>query len=717
VKVALSIVFIAGISNVAVAQQDNSQSTMLKADSIRLLEEVTIVGAMDSKTLQQRPINISSIDTKQFYNTNIGGLDLLRQVSGIKIKQDGGFGARSDFFINGSTGKQVKFFIDGIPQDNLGETQLVNIYPIEQTERIEVYKGILPVDLGADALGAAINIVTRKEQENYYDASYAVGSFNTHKLNLSGKRFLSKHLFLNVWANANYTQNNYEINGEIPNSVGTVEIKSVPRFHDGFKNYNLKLEVGLTNKPFADLLLISLVNTQLYDELQNNLVMTQPYGEAFYQEKMWSGNLKYSKNNLVKKLDVLAALSYSKIEGFYSDTSKNVYTWDGRIVGRKFSGGEISSSGNSLHIYTNVVNAKLTATYHLSEKFKVVLSNTLQHYYRTGKDTVAQNFYNGLDYFGAPSSLTKNIIGLGIEGHLLDKRIRFSSALKNYSTNLSGSQLEWTTQTNTSQSLSAIAYNAAIGFRINSSFLLKTSYEHAARLPEAEEAFGDFMLIKSNPRINIEQSENVNLSFLFDTEKWEAEVTGFYRDVSNIIYLRSSQFSSMYQNLLSASVLGVESNIKYQPFRSLYINANATFQDMRNQSTIDNSGINNDRYKNARLPNIPYLFVNGGLMYKRDNIFGKGNALQIWWNSSYTHEYFLYWEIDGAKELKNRIPTQLLHYAGVSYSISDRGVSFAVELSNVTNTITYDNFKVQLPGRAISFKIRVYQVNQNKNRK
>jgi outer membrane cobalamin receptor len=331
-KAVSSILFAVCIAPLAAAQQDSIKVSTLKADSIRLLEEVTVVGASDSKTLQQRPINISSIDTKQFHNTNIGGIDLLRQVSGIKVKQDGGFGARSDFFVNGSTGKQVKFFIDGIPQDNLGETQLVNIYPIEQTERIEVYKGILPVDLGADALGAAINIVTRKEQENYYDASYAVGSFNTHKLNLSGKRFLSKHLSLNLQANANYAQNNYTINGEIPNSVGAVEVKKVSRFHDVYKNYNLKLEIGLTNKPFADQLLFSLVNTQLYDELQNNLVMTQPYGEAFYKEKMWNGNLKYIKSNVIKKLDVLAVFSYSRIEGFYSDTSKNVYTWDGRVV-------------------------------------------------------------------------------------------------------------------------------------------------------------------------------------------------------------------------------------------------------------------------------------------------------------------------------------------------------------------------------------------------
>ena len=45
-------------------------------------------------------------------------------------------------------------------------------------ERVEVYKGVLPVNLGADALGGAVNIVSRRDA-NYLDATYSFGSFNT----------------------------------------------------------------------------------------------------------------------------------------------------------------------------------------------------------------------------------------------------------------------------------------------------------------------------------------------------------------------------------------------------------------------------------------------------------------------------------------------------------------------------------------------------------
>lgn len=690
-----------------------SQTDTLKTkpkETTHILEAVQIT-ASKSKVIKQQPVNVSIIEAKPFYNTNVTGLDLMRQVSGIKIKQDGGFGAKTEIFINGSTGKQIKYFIDGLPQDNMGETQLLNIYPVEQMERIEVYKGVLPVDLGADALGAAINIITRKEKEDYYDASYSIGSFNTHRLNFSAKKQLSNHFFAAIQANANYAQNDYRIDADVPNEFGNNEKKNVKRFHDLYKNYNLKVQTGVTDIRFADQLNLSIIQTGTYDEIQNNLTQTQPYGQAFYKENLLSGILKYQKNNIFKNIHLSGLLSYNKLNGLFTDTSQNVYNWEGVVVDKKMGGGEISSSGNLLNIYTNVFNGKITSTYAVAPNFKFVFSNTLQDYKRTGKDTVAQKFYGGIDYFGTPSAMLKNIAGLGFEGNLFKSRLKFSTAFKDYYANLSGYTIEWTTQTIIKQSLHATAYNLALAYNLNDNAQIKTSYEHAARLPEVEEAFGDLMLIKANPNINIETSENINVNFLYNSNKIETEVSGFYRDVDNIIYLRTSQFSGQYQNLLSARVLGAEGSIKYIPVDDIHLNANITYQDLRNQSVIENSGINNERYKNARLPNIPYLFANAGILYKNESLFNKKNPLHVWLNATYTHEYFLYWEVDGAKELKNRIPTQFLQNTGVSYAIADKGLSFSFEVTNLTNSKTYDNFRVQLPGRAFSFKIRIYKSN------
>ena len=66
-----------------------------------------------------------------------------------------------------------------------GQEQLfdLNNIPVNFAERIEVYKGVVPVGFGTDALGGVINIVTNKQKRNWFlDASYSYGSFNAHKI-------------------------------------------------------------------------------------------------------------------------------------------------------------------------------------------------------------------------------------------------------------------------------------------------------------------------------------------------------------------------------------------------------------------------------------------------------------------------------------------------------------------------------------------------------
>ncbi|PZR28384.1 MAG: cobalamin receptor protein [Citrobacter freundii] len=704
-------IFIGILPVFAIAQADTS-AIKPTADSAKSMAGVTVSAAVSSKQLKQQPVNVSVVDSRPFYNTNFTGLDLLRQTSGIKVRQAAGYGSGAEFFINGSTGKQVKYFVDGLPQDNLGETQGLSIIPLEQTERIEVYKGILPVDLGGDALGAAINIVTRREREDYINASYAASSFNTHKLNFGGKKFFGEHFFAGIQAAAAYSDNNYKIDADVYDNFGNPHPVTVPRFHDAFRNFSVRGEAGWINTSWADAAGISLVSSGLHRELQSNIVMTQPYGKAVYQEQLWSAIARYSKRNLFKHTDVSAYVSYNKVSGLFRDTSQNVYDWYGAVTDRKLTGGEIVSSGNELYIHTDVINAKLSAAYRATDDLKIVLSNTFQYYNRTGRDTVAKRYYGGVDFYDTPSSLIKNISGLGIEGRM-SGQLKFTAAIKYLLARSEGYTLNFNTQTISRQSVQAISYNAGFAYRLNESVLLKTSYEHAARLPEADEMFGDLMIVRPNPDIQPEISDNINLNIVFNSSVFNLEAGGFYRYVQDIIYLRPALTSAMYQNLLKARVKGIEAVMVYSPFSFLSMNGNVTFQDLRNQSFIDGGGINNERYKNARLPNIPYLFANGGVRYTM-KVSGDGISLQGWYNIAYTHEYFLYWEVDGAREMKNRIPEQLLHYAGITAASPQKGLSLSFEINNLTDRKAYDSFKAQLPGRAFSIKLRYYITEQLK---
>lgn len=678
-----------------------------KLDSIQNLNEVTVSGST-VEFLRESPGNLSIVDVKPFYNSNITTVQLLKQSAGIKVKQDGGYGSRVDFFINGSTGKQIKFFLDGIPLDNLGETQGVNNLPVELIERIEVYKGVLPVDLGSDALGGAINIITRKDRKEYLDASYAISSFDTHRLNVLGKKYLANNFYTSLQASGGYSKNNYKVRVGIPNENYNLEIKDVKRFHDRYQNYLIKAEAGLLNQRWADQLILSVSQSALDRQLQNNLLMTQPYGKAFYRENLYNAQLKYQKNQLAKKLSLSSQTSFNRVNGLNVDTSGNVYVWDGRVFDRRLKPDEAEyGPAKYLHIYTNIFNEKLVLAWRLNDATKISMANTFQFYRRTGKDTLARNANAGIDFYSRPSTMFKNVGGLSIESVFLDDKLKASASIKHFYAAMSSYELVNQSHVKSAQNINDISYNLAVTYPLSSVILLKASYERAVRLPDVEEAFGNLMLIRANPSLKPEKSNNINLNVLLSSDKADIELSAFFKDVSDMILLQTdTRGSGTSRNLNMATVTGVEASITYRFTSSMIFNINGTYQDLRNKGSID-PNYNNGLYYNARVPNIPYLMANAGISWGLQNFIWKDTKAQVWLNGNYTNQYFLYWAVDGDRDLKNRIPNQFLQNAGISVTPRSR-LTFTLESYNLSNQKTYDNFNVQLPGRSFSFKTRIY---------
>ncbi|WP_207424852.1 TonB-dependent receptor [Desertivirga brevis] len=703
-KAIFGLFFLVPLCAGAQVKRDNLKS---KSDSSKNLKEVLVNGSA-AKILKETPGNIAVIPLKQYYASNITPLQILGQSSGIKIKQDGGYGSRTQFFVNGSTGKQLRFFLDGIPIDQIGETLGLGIVPVEQIERLEIYKGVLPVELGADALGGAINIVTRKERSDFLDASYALGSFQTHRLNLSAKKFWNNNFYSSLLSSAGYAKNNYKIDAGIPNATYNLDTATVRRFHDQFQNFIVRAELGFVNTKWADQFSLSFLNTGFEEQLQNNLLMTQPYGKVAYQERLHSSTLKYQKSNLLKSLDLLSFISYSRVNGLLIDTSRNVYIWNGHVFDRRLKPdeGELGKA-KYLHTHADVVNHKVQLGWRILNGSKLSFVNTFNSFRRTGRDTLSQFYNNGIDFYGKPSTNLKNITGLGIESSGFGSRIKFSSSIKHFYSSMSSYQLVDTEHIREQQSIHNWGYNAAFTYNAGGNIILKASFEHALRLPEVEEAFGDFMLIKANPALKPEKSNNANLNVLYSGKKIKAEVSGFFRDIQDQIFLQvDSRGSGMSRNLSASQIKGIEAWIDYQILPLVQLSFNASYQDIRNKGIIDGEP-NTDRYYNARVPNIPFLLANGSLRLRKENLLFKGTTSNFWLNTGYTHEYFLYWEVDGAKSLKNRIPTQFIQNAGISISTRS-GLSLSLESFNLSNIKTYDNFNVQLPGRSLSIKTRFY---------
>lgn len=213
------------------------------------LVEVEVTGKSKTQEVKEEAFNANAIETKQYANTTSDVNQLLNRSTGIKVREEGGLGSNFKFSINGLSGKQVKFFMDGIPMETFGSSLSLNNIPANLVQRIDVYKGVVPVNLGSDALGGAVNIVTNQKVKRFLDAGYSYGSFNTQRASLVGRFTDDKTGFtVNASAFYNSSDNNY-----IMKQVDVIEgnrfvKKDLPRFHDKYKSYMGQAEAGILNK-------------------------------------------------------------------------------------------------------------------------------------------------------------------------------------------------------------------------------------------------------------------------------------------------------------------------------------------------------------------------------------------------------------------------------------------------------------------------------------
>lgn len=671
------------------------------------LAEVTVMGESKTQKLRESTASVSVLQTEEFRirSTNTG--DIVKQIPGVNVRQTGGFGSNAEVYVNGMTGKSIPFFLDGIPLSYFGSGLGLNVLPVNLMEQIEVYKGVVPVDLGADALGGGINIVTRKSYSNYLDFSYSAGSFNSHKVNLNGQLINpdSQWMF-GINSFFNHSDNDYKVDIEIPDEFGNPEPATARRFHDTFSNYLLNLYTGVFNKDYADRFVFSVRFSGLDDDIQHNAIMAQPYGEVTYEESTLGASLEYEKRDILNKTDVKWYTAYNHTIGHFVDTTLNVYTWDGRVFDQRTDGGEISTSRNLLELTSQNVLNRVNLNYHPWENGTFTLNLFTAWFRRVGEDPIAAEFY-GEDFFANPTRLIKNATGLAYE-HRFSQDFTSYTAAKHFWLNADGYAIQNLEFVPNQQEVSNFGWLQSFRYRLTDALLLKSSYEYATRLPDEIELFGDFTLVRPNPFLEPEQSHNFNFGVQLSTQKFDWDTHLFYRNTDNVIWLRTSQFFAQYQNLLQSRTLGADMELRYRPFTFLDVRANATYQDLRNRSPKNVTGAVDDRYFNARLPNIPYFFGNADVRYNEEKFLNSKNNISAWWSANYVNEFFLFWDVDGNKDFKNTIPSQFVQNIGASFAHPDNRWSVTAEITNILDEKVFDNFSVQRPGRAFYITLRTF---------
>ncbi|WP_129715815.1 TonB-dependent receptor [Pedobacter sp. SYP-B3415] len=672
------------------------------------MQTVSILGRSASQEVNRQAFNVTAIDASKLYNTTLDISGALDRVAGIRVRESGGVGSNFNLSLNGFSGNHVRYFIDGIPMDNFGSSFQINNIPINIADRVEVYKGVVPMWLGSDALGGAINIVTGNKYRNFIDASYSYGSFNTHRSVINAAVTSENGFTVQLNAFQNYSDNNYKVRVEASDiyTGAYAPASLLRRFHDTYHNETLVAGVGVVGKRYADRLLLGVTVGKNYKEIQTGARMASVFGGWHRRGNILMPTLKYKKDNLLKGLDVTVNANYNLGEEQNIDTLNVRYDW----YGNSKPNGANGERARSLYKYKN--NNGLATTmlnYRIDDRQSLALSNVFSTFDRRGSDEL--NPANA--EYERPRKTNKNVLGAGYSFNVPN---RWSATV--FGKYISQFNLNGTNGAAGSNTTNRIGYGMAATYFLNQALQLKASYELTNRMPEALEIFGDVENQEANPSLKPEQSNNVNIGVgynfrLNDQHAFILNANAIYRNATNFIYnrLNNNQSRLVADNRDGVRTYGGDAELRYAYSNWLTAGATLTYQYLQNMQMYEPgfSGIS-AVYKD-QMPNIPYFYGNGDVSVSLPNVGRKGNNLTIGYNLLYVHAFWLYWPSRGGRtegDSKLMVPRQLNHDLNFVYSVRGGRYNIGLEAKNLTNADLFDNFSLQKPGRAFFLNLRYF---------
>ena len=689
-------------------------------DKIANLEEVTVYGKTEAKKQSEEAITISSLDIKNFQDQAIGTEEVLKTTTGLVIRQSGGLGSGISINLNGLTGNAVRTYYDGIPLELYGNGLQLNTIPVDALERVDVYKGVMPIDAGTDALGGGLNLVPVQQSDDYLRTSYSFGSFNTHRFTFNGLKNLSDRTSLSTISYFNYSDNDYRMRDipnlieiELPDGSSFVDEERIDarRFHDQHISGFIEGKLRIKDLKWADRLELAVAYSKIADEIQNaGFITNTAIGEVEREIDVFTQRIDYRKTFFKDRLRARYFGVLSHTVDKVNDSTANVYNWRGEILNlANPSGSEISGAPTLLERENLGTAHRLTLTYRITNHIDVKVSDYYRYTKLEGEDPLGERIAidgEPTDPNTLPSTLNRNIFGAGLNANFFEDKLNAITFFKNYFYQaesidifrVGADQLEFSEIQNNSN-----GYGFALKYQVHPTVFIRTSLEQAVRIPTEAEIFGNLAVVVPNLDLEPEESLNWNVGAQFEKRfkndrSLLVNVNGFIRNQENLI--RPEEFAFDRIQFINEAVVdgkGIELAIKVSPLKNLSLQGNFTSQNNEIASGIDIG---------KQVPNIPLTFYNVGANYRIEDLFKPGNNLQLSWTYLFTDKFSINTVSD--LDMANPdfiVPEQHVHNAGVTYLLKQQGLAFSFNLQNVFNAEIFDNFRRPRPGINYAFKI------------
>lgn len=685
---------------------------VLTEDAVALAD-VSVLGKSQARRLAEGALSLNAVEIRADVNRLTSLNDIVDRTAGVKVRREGGAGSDLDLSINGLSGNSIRYFIDGVPLDSKGSQVNLDNIPVNMVERVELYKGVVPSSLSSDALGGAVNIITKRKRENFVDASYGFGSFHTHSADLNSQLMVPQtpvavRLSAGYTTSKNdYTMRDVEIWSDEEDKFVLADLK---RFHDDYTSALVQLEAGVNDVRWADAFFVSGSYTDIRKDIQTGAMQNKVYGMAERKAHAWNIAARYAKQ--WGPVGTRFNLSHTDDFSQTVDTAFRKYSWDGSW--RPATGNEMNNRARTIRNYKRPLTVlSAGADYEFLPRHTLSVNYMLNRRGNRRSDEVDTSFEPSNDV------VTKHILSLTYTNAFFDDRWQNMFFVKDYINSTRIEQTDDATisgandiEPNNTQSY----WGAGVGtrFTLRSALAVKASYEHSVRLPLSRELLGNGTTVYPNLALAPEQSNNWNLGF-FGTvysspeHLFAYELNGFIRHVQNYIRVTVSERDGMmqYVNEPAIEVKGMDFDLSYTWRDALNLRVNGSWNDARDLKEFKTDGNPSATYKN-RVPNRPWLFGNAEASYTFRRLSRLDDRLRLEASFEWIHWYFLNWEAYGSLESKAKIPTQCITNFAVSYSLCDERYNLSLECNNAFNRLAYDNYKLQKPGRAFYAKFRIF---------
>jgi len=199
------------------------------------------------------------------------------------------------------------------------------------------------------------------------------------------------------------------------------------------------------------------------------------------------------------------------------------------------------------------------------------------------------------------------------------------------------------------------------------------------RHPSLLDLYGGKWGILSNPDLEAEQGDNIELGIKWIFGKHYLEMTGFQNKNTNAIYYLRSANLIKPSNLEATRTRGLESHFNLKFFSKASIETNFTWQIPKNISRLS--------YNNKLIPNEP--------MWSGVSKFGFGPLLHVYGEYTFDYKSVLYRDPGNFQ----KIPIQFLHHFLIKWHLR-KEIQIDFSIQNLTDEFYEDAYSsFPYPGR------------------